>query len=100
MIRGYRDGDWPEWLCMRQALWDDCPEDQQAREMEDTLAADSDEVFFAERADGRLCGFVEAALRSRTNGCDSTPVGYIEGWYVVDVVRRSGVGRALIGAAE
>ena len=85
---------------MRKALWDDCPDEQQVREMEENLSSDVDEVFVAERPGGRLCGFLEAAVRSRANGCDSTPVGYIEGWYVDDDVRRQGVGRALVEAAE
>jgi aminoglycoside 6'-N-acetyltransferase I len=43
---------------------------------------------------------VEASLRSRADGCDSTPVGSIEGWCVDGDARRQGVGRALVEAAE
>ena len=100
MIRSYGEGDRAEWLRMRCALWDDCPEGQQVKEMEENLPSDVDKVFVAERPEGGLCGFLEAATRSRANGCDSTPVGYIEGWYVDDDVRRQGVGRALVEAAE
>ena len=56
--------------------------------------------MFAERPGGGLCGFLEASLRSRADGCDSTPVGYIEGWYVDRDIRRNGVGRALVSAVE
>src|SRR5579875_237496 len=100
MIRNYRNGDHAEWLRMRCALWEDCPEEQQVREMEENVSSDVDQVFVAERPGGGLCGFLEAAVRSRANGCDSTPVGYIEGWYVDEDVRRQGVGRALVEAAE
>jgi aminoglycoside 6'-N-acetyltransferase I len=100
MIRTYQEADRDEWLRMRRALWDDCPDDQQEREIEESLASDLDDVFFAERPEGGLCGFLEVALRSRANGCDSTPVGYIEGWYVDPDVRRQGVGQALVEAAE
>jgi aminoglycoside 6'-N-acetyltransferase I len=68
--------------------------------MDEILASDTEEIFFAELPEGGLCGFLEAALRSRADGCDSTPVGYIEGWYVDEDVRRRGVGRALVEAAE
>jgi aminoglycoside 6'-N-acetyltransferase I len=85
---------------MRRALWDDCPDEQQVREMGEILASDTEEVFVAERPGGGLCGFLEAATRSRANGCDSCPVGYIEGWYVDEDVRGRGVGRALVEAAE
>jgi aminoglycoside 6'-N-acetyltransferase I len=85
---------------MRRALWDEIPDEEQVREMDENLASDTDDVFFAERPGGGLCGFVEAALRSRADGCDSTPVGYLEGWYVDEDMRRCGVGRALVEAAE
>ena len=100
MIRDYRDGDHPEWLRMRRTLWDYCPVDEQVREMEQILVSDTELVFFAERRDGTLSGFLEVALRSGADGCDSTPVGYIEGWYVDPDVRRQGIGRALVEAAE
>ncbi len=48
---------------MRKALWEDCPDDQQVREMEEILASDTEAVFFAERPGGGLCGFVEASIR-------------------------------------
>jgi molybdopterin synthase catalytic subunit len=57
-------------------------------------------VFVADRTNGKLCGFVEVGLRPFAHGCSSSPVGYIEGWYVDDDVRRQGVGRALLQAAE
>src|SRR4051794_1852176 len=81
-VRQVRPDDHAEWLRMRCALWEDCPEGQQVKEMEENLSSDVDQVFVAERPEGGLCGFLEAATRSRANGCDSTPVGYIEGWYV------------------
>ena len=74
-IRSARPEDRAEWLRMRKALWEDCPDDQQVREMEEILSSDTEEVFVAQRPGGGLCGFLEAALRSRADGCDSTPVG-------------------------
>jgi aminoglycoside 6'-N-acetyltransferase I len=99
-VRGFVEADRPEWLRMRRALWGDCPDEQQVREMEEVLSSDFDEVFVAERPGAGLCGLLEVSLRSRADGCDSTPVGYIEGWYVDEDVRRQGVGRALVEAAE
>ena len=57
-------------------------------------------VFVAERDDGSVCGFVEVGTRGYADGCESSPVGYIEAWYVDPDVRRRGIGRALFQAAE
>jgi aminoglycoside 6'-N-acetyltransferase I len=99
-VRTVKPNDRVEWLRMRKALWDDCPDEQHEREIDEMLCGDTGVVFVAERPGGGLCGFLEADLRSRADGCESTPVGYIEGWYVDPAMRRCGVGRRLVDAAE
>jgi aminoglycoside 6'-N-acetyltransferase I len=58
------------------------------------------EVFIAERTDGSRAGFVEVGTRPHADGCATSPVGYIEAWYVDPDVRRRGFGRALLAATE
>jgi len=100
MIRSYRAGDAAEWLRMRRALWDECPDEQQVREIEEILASVTETVVLTERPEGGLCGFLEASSRPWAIGCDQRPAGYIEGWYVDEDVRHQGVGRALVESAE
>ena len=70
-------------------------------EMRETLARPDAAVFVIDREEhGRLGGYVEAGARSIVDGCSSSPVGYIEAWYVDPDLRRSGLGRALLEAAE
>lgn len=57
-------------------------------------------VLVSEGDDGVLIGFVEIGLRDYVDGCDSSPVPFIEGWYVAPRSRRTGVGKTLIEAAE
>src|SRR5215212_4729104 len=93
-VREVRAEDCPEWLRMRRTLWDDCPDEQQVCEMEEILARESEEGFVAEGPGDGLCGFVEAAIRPWAIGCEALPVGYVEGWYIDEELRRRGVGRA------
>jgi aminoglycoside 6'-N-acetyltransferase I len=51
-------------------------------------------------ADPRPLGFAEVSLRSYAEGCLTSPVGYLEGWYVAEHARRRGVGAALLAAGE
>lgn len=100
VIKKAGPGDIDEWLRMRRILWEDCPDAEQVKEVGEILKSDEETAFLAERTGGGFCGFLEASLRSRADGCESSPVGFIEGWYVDEDVRREGVGRALVEAAE
>ncbi|MEZ6317652.1 MAG: GNAT family N-acetyltransferase [Phycisphaerales bacterium] len=57
-------------------------------------------VFIARDETGRAIGFAEVSLREYADGCHTHPVGYLEGWFVAEPVRRTGVGRALVTACE
>ncbi len=99
-IRLATSADRSEWLRMRLLLWPQATAPELQREM-DRLALDPQTpVFVAERPSGGLGGFLEAGTRPYADGCDSSPVGYIEGWFVDEDLRRQGVGRLLVAAAE
>jgi len=100
IVRPYRDTDWPEWLRMSLALFPDESEASLTSGMRDTRARRDAEVFVIDRNDGRLAGFVEVGTRAYADGCDTSPVGYVEAWFVDPDLRRQGWGRALLGAAE
>jgi aminoglycoside 6'-N-acetyltransferase I len=100
MIRRVQSADKPEWLRMRNLLWPDHTEAEMLEEMDEILADETAPVFVAVRPDGRLGGFLEGGLRKYADGCDTSPVGYIEGWYVDEDLRRSGVGGQLVQAME
>ena len=85
---------------MSLALFDGCTEDDLAKGMREFRARSDGEVFVVDRGDGSLAGFVEAGSRPYAEGCDTSPVGYVEAWYVDDDLRRQGYGRALLQAAE
>lgn len=95
-VRWYEPADRREYQRMREALWPDCTD----ADNEVWFARADATTFLALRDNGTLCGFVEVGARAYADGCDSSPVGYIEGWWVDDDMRRRGVGRALFVAAE
>ena len=112
-VRNPRAEDEGEWLRMRQALWPDCSDPEHRSDILEFLRADGSPqpascgfstghiiACVAERENGALCGFLEAAIRPYAEGTEPRPVGYIEGWYVDPDVRRQGIGRALVEAAE
>lgn len=99
-IRLLTPQDYDEWRRMRLALWPDLSAENLRAEMDEILADPTLPVFVIARSDGSLGGFLEAALRPWADGCDTHPVGYIEGWYVDPDLRRQGWGGRLVQTAE
>ncbi|MDB5033585.1 MAG: sortase-like acyltransferase [Chlorobi bacterium] len=100
-IRFHDPADADEWLRLRCALWPESSPETHRAEMNAWLALPDAIVLVAARPDGgRLAGFAEVGTRSVVDGCDTSPVAYLEGWYVDADARRRGVGAALVHAAE
>jgi aminoglycoside 6'-N-acetyltransferase I len=65
-------------------------------------AGGDDSIAFIARTDaGEAIGFAEASLRyDPVNGCDTSPVLFLEGIYVLPAHRRRGTGKSLCEAVE
>jgi aminoglycoside 6'-N-acetyltransferase I len=101
--RPYSHSDRAEWLRMRQALWPNADSDAQLADMDEWLAQPDTAVIVVPRIGGAgagLAGFAEVGTRSVAESCSSSPVAFLEGWYVDPDLRRQGVGTALVRAAE
>jgi aminoglycoside 6'-N-acetyltransferase I len=99
-IRPGTAADAAQWAPLRQALWPDEDAVQLAAEIADMLACGT-VGFLAFDDRGTAIAFAEATLRhDYVNGTESSPVGFLEGWYVAPPWRGRGVGRALVAAAE
>jgi aminoglycoside 6'-N-acetyltransferase I len=103
-VRSATKADAEAWLAMRMALWPDANVDELRLEVGRYFVAHGEpllphRVFVAEDH-GKIVGMLELSLRPYADGCDSSPVPFIEAWYVAEDARRSGVGGALVKAAE
>jgi len=97
--------DTDAWLAMRAALWPGADIDALRSEIAAFFGAGIrpemlHRVFVAEAESGALVGMLELSLRPYADGCASSPVPFIEGWYVAPEARQQGVGGALVKAAE
>ena len=105
-IRAARSTDGEQLSHLREALWPESSAEEHAIELGSILAGTHGGalplvVFVAEAANGVLVGFLEVGLRSHADGCDPRrPVGFLEGWFVLDIHRRKGVGKQLLTAGE
>jgi len=99
-VRRLDSADIPRWVELRAELWPDQSRDELDAEGRVALAADPPLIVFVAEVDKVLAGFIELGLRSVAEGCSSSPVPYVEGWYVEAASRRHGIGGALMHAAE
>ena len=91
------------WAGLRAELWPDQDADRHRAELVGTLAAADPRDFacVALTGEGACVGFAEAALRSDyVNGCETSPVVFLEGIFVAEPYRRSGIARLLCRAVE
>lgn len=98
----------PAWLQMRAALFHD--EDPKLLEEEVTQITKSNTLksqpfqcllAFDDANPSRPIpiGFIELTIRSSAEECMTSPVIYIEGWYVDPAYQSKGIGKALMHAA-
>jgi len=102
-VRPVAPADRAAWLSMRCDLWPEGDAAEHAAEIDAFLAGRLTmplAVLMAVDGDGEAVGFAELSIRPYAEDCVTDRVAYLEGWYVVSPVRRRGVGRALIRAAE
>ena len=90
-------GDMDAWTAMRNRLFPQ-EDEVQRREIAALLAVES-EAAFAVRSGEAWLGFIELRERSHGEGCETSPVGYIEALWVAADRRRRGVARQLVEAA-
>ena len=99
VVRRINDEDRDEWFQMRKGIWPEAPDEYLRSDMGKILAGESDVVFMA-FVDNAPAGMIEVHLREYGEGCETSPVGYIESWFVYPQYRGRGVAGVLAGAAE
>lgn len=102
-IRPITSSDTAHWVAQRRDLW---PGEDPADLLADAkkFFAGEDElleaVLVAEHPADGIVGFAELSLRPYAEGCTTSPVAFLEAWYVAPGHRREGIGGALVAAAE
>jgi aminoglycoside 6'-N-acetyltransferase I len=85
-----------EWAAIRAELWPSSQAGEHRVDIGNMLAQPDKFVAFFLREDEAVSGFAEGSLRFEyVNGCESTPVVFLEGIYVRPEHRRRGIARRL-----
>jgi aminoglycoside 6'-N-acetyltransferase I len=100
VIRRIAEADRDDWLRLRDALWPGARPDHDRETRAYFETPSGTPIVFVADIDGRIVGVLELDYRKYAPGCASSPVPFIEGWYVEPSYRVRGVGRALVTAAE
>jgi aminoglycoside 6'-N-acetyltransferase I len=91
----------PRWIDFRALLWPESTRATHHDEVARLLEARTPVVALLAFVADQPVGFAEARLRSDpVNGCETSPVAFLEGLWVASPYRRRGVARRLIAAVE
>ena len=91
----------PVWQAMRRALWPEMVEEDNLRETAMLSEGAKAFVRIALSEEGRPSGFAEATLLTDyVNGCETSPVAFLEGIYVEPWARLQGVAKRLVAEVE
>ena len=101
-IRAITSEDIPSWRTLRHCLWPQATTDEHEREIAEMLSAPERYVVFMAFSKTKTpLGFAEASIRyDYVNGCDTSPVLFLEGIYVAVEARRRGIAKALFQFVE
>ncbi len=101
-VRPLTAADRTDWLAMRVALYGEAAPGARAAELlaeiDMMLARDDWAAFAVEAPDGALVGLIELFERNSAQSCATSPVAYVEGLWVAEDWRRTGLARRLVDA--
>lgn len=101
LIRPPARKDHPQWARLRAGLYPDGGEPDDVLALRDADDGVRTRAWLGCDDQDQVIAFAEASLRhDYVNGTASSPVGFLEGWYVVPQWRGRGLGAALLAAAE
>lgn len=99
-IRQAETKDLPIVAALACRLWPEHTAQAMQAEMADIMAK-PDAAFFLAWEEDSAVGFVQCQLRhDYVEGTETSPVGYLEGIYVMEGYRRQGIAKALLDACE
>ncbi len=84
---------------LRSEMWDIEPAKNE-EEVQGQLSDQEHWAVFIACSEDACVGFLEVWLREYAEGADTSPVGYLEGWFVEPEYRCKGIGRMLVEAGE
>jgi aminoglycoside 6'-N-acetyltransferase I len=102
IVRPLTAADHAAWHAMRVALYGEAAPGAHAAELlaeiDMMLARDDWAAFAVEASDGALVGLIELFERNSAQSCTTSPVAYVEGLWVAEGWRRTGMARRLVDA--
>ena len=98
-IRSVTQEDKAEWFRMRKGIWPEAPDEYLNFDMDELLVDADYAVFFACVGDTPI-GLTEVRIKDYAEGCETSPIGYLEGWFVEPEHRGKSVVGVMTRAAE
>jgi len=97
----FQEKDFDDLLKMSQKLWKDFEVDELRKLLQQIKEQDHQRIILAKKAHQESIGFVIVSIRSDyVEGAEKSPTGYLEGIFVEQEYRKSGIARTLVKLGE
>jgi aminoglycoside 6'-N-acetyltransferase I len=89
------------WYHLRNLLWPNHPINEHIEDGKKIIESNNLISFLVCSDNGQFVGFADASIRQDyVNGCDHSPVAYLEGIFILDEFRRLGLASLLLHEVE
>lgn len=89
-----------DWLNLRKALWPESSETKHLKEISEIIESQHHAAFMFKVREGEYVSLIELSLRfDYVNGCETSPVAFLEGIYTTSSHRQQGIANMLISHA-
>ncbi|HBO2972721.1 TPA: GNAT family N-acetyltransferase [Pseudomonas aeruginosa] len=100
LIHPVSSSDSLDWLCLRNQLWKGHDHAEEISEFFNGKLVEPDEVLIARDDTGAAVAHIELSIRKDIVGLEGVRTGYIEGLFVDEFHRSSGIALQLLRASE
>jgi len=89
------------WCQLRNLLWPNHPINEHIKDGRKVIESNNLKSFLVRNDNGRFIGFADASIRKDyVNGCEHSPVAYLEGIFILDEFRQLGLSSLLLNEVE
>ena len=97
----FNESDFDQFFLMSRQLWKDIEQEKLKRLLKEAIQSEKTKIIIAHDTDAGAVGFAIFSIRNDyVEGAEKSPTGYLEGIFVEEAFRKSGIAREFLKIGE